>query len=170
MLRVGGGRLPDPPVVCPGRIGEEASSAASLRGRYATGRGRCGLGGRIAQLRGHWAWLGLPEAPFLPVPEAAAPARRRATETAVLALAAVVIVCVTWWVLQDMLLSWEVEEVAQGTIAIPLWIPKLAMPTGAGLLLVVVMDELATTLRGAKATYVVTAERRAAAGEFAAEV
>jgi TRAP-type C4-dicarboxylate transport system permease small subunit len=60
--------------------------------------------------------------------------------------------------------------VAQGTIAIPLWIPKLAMPTGAGLLLLVVMDELATTLRGAKATYVVTAERRAAAGEFAAEV
>ena len=56
MLRVGGGRLPGPPVVRPGRIGEEASSPASLRGRYATRRGRYGLGGRIAQLRGHWAF------------------------------------------------------------------------------------------------------------------
>ena len=99
------------------------------------------------------------------------PRPRRAAEAAVLALAAVVVAAVTWFTLQDMLFSWEIEEVAQGTVAIPLWIPKLAMPIGSGLLLVAMLDELAAVaLRGAMPAYVVAAEERAAAGDFSAEV
>lgn len=98
------------------------------------------------------------------------PRLRRLTEAAVLALAAVVIGHVTWFTLQDMLFSLEIEEVAQGTVAIPLWIPKLAMPMGAGLLLVAILDELVAVLRGARPSYVVAAEERAAAGDFSAEV
>jgi TRAP-type C4-dicarboxylate transport system permease small subunit len=99
------------------------------------------------------------------------PRLRRATEAAVLALAAVILGGVTWFTLQDMLFSLEIEEVAQGTVAIPLWIPKLAMPAGAGLLLVAILDELAAVLlRGAKPAYVAAAEERAAAGDFSAEV
>jgi TRAP-type C4-dicarboxylate transport system permease small subunit len=99
------------------------------------------------------------------------PRPRRVAEAAVLALAAVVVAAVTWFTLQDMLFSWEIEEVAQGTVAIPLWIPKLAMPLGAGLLLVAMLDELvAVALRGATPTYVAAAEERAAAGDFSAEV
>ncbi|MDO9709580.1 TRAP transporter small permease [Paracraurococcus lichenis] len=98
------------------------------------------------------------------------PAGRRWAEALVLALAAAVMAYVTRWTFEDMLFSWQIEEVAQGTVPIPLWIPKLAMPLGAGLLLVAILDELAGVLRGAKPSYVVAAEERAAAGDFSAEV
>jgi len=98
------------------------------------------------------------------------PAARRVAEAAVLVLAAAVMAYVTRWTFEDMRFSWEIEEVAQGTVAIPLWIPKLAMPLGAGLLLVAILDELATVLRGAKPGYVAAAEERAASGDFSAEV
>jgi TRAP-type C4-dicarboxylate transport system permease small subunit len=98
------------------------------------------------------------------------PGARRIAEGAVLVLAAAIMGYVTWWTAQDMLFSLEIEEVAQGTVPIPLWIPKIAMPAGAGLLLVAILDELATVLGGAKPGYVVAAEERAAAGDFSAEV
>jgi TRAP-type C4-dicarboxylate transport system permease small subunit len=87
-----------------------------------------------------------------------------------LTLAAALMAYVTWWTAQDMLFSWEIEEVAQGTVPIPLWIPKLVVPLGSGLLLVAILDEMATVLRGAKPSYVVAAEERSAAGDFSAEV
>lgn len=98
------------------------------------------------------------------------PGARRAMEAIVLALGAGVVAYVCWYTLQDALFSLEIEEVAQGTVPFPLWIPKLAMPAGAGLLLVAMLDELVTVLGGAKPAYVVAAEERAAAGDFSAEV
>jgi TRAP-type C4-dicarboxylate transport system permease small subunit len=97
-------------------------------------------------------------------------AGRCVAESLVLILAACVMAYVTRWTFADMLLSWEIEEVAQRTVAIPLWIPKLAMPLGAGLLLVAILDELVTVLRGLKPGYVVAAEDRAAVGDFSAEI
>jgi len=76
------------------------------------------------------------------------PGARRVLEMVVLALAAVVCAYITWWTLQDTLFSHEIEEVAQGTVPIPLWIPKIAMPAGAGLLCIAVIDELVAVLRG----------------------
>jgi TRAP-type C4-dicarboxylate transport system permease small subunit len=98
------------------------------------------------------------------------PPARRVAEMLVLVLAAVLMAYVTWWTAQDMLFSWEIEEVAQGTVPIPLWIPKIAVPAGAGLLLIAILDEFIIVLRGAKPSYVVAAEERAAAGDFSAEV
>jgi TRAP-type C4-dicarboxylate transport system permease small subunit len=97
-------------------------------------------------------------------------APRRLMELLVLALAAGMVGYITFWTGQDTLFSFEIEEVAQGTVPIPLWVPKLAMPVGAGLLLVAILDEFATVWRGAKPGYVVAAEERAAAGDFSAEV
>ena len=98
------------------------------------------------------------------------PGARRAQEGLVLTLAALILGYVTWWTVQDMLFSLEIEEVAQGTVAFPLWVPKLAVPLGSGLLLVAILDELAAVLRGNRPGYVVAAEERAAAGDFSAEV
>ncbi|TCZ58580.1 TRAP transporter small permease [Roseicella aquatilis] len=98
------------------------------------------------------------------------PRTRRVAEAAVLLLAAVIMAYVTRWTFADTLFSWEIEEVAQGTVAIPLWIPKLAMPLGAGLLLLAILDELVRVLRGRTPGYVAAAEQRAAAGDFSAEV
>ncbi|MBX6742541.1 MAG: TRAP transporter small permease [Acetobacteraceae bacterium] len=98
------------------------------------------------------------------------PGPRRLMEGVVLVLAGGMVAYITFWTAQDTLFSWEIEEVAQGTVPIPLWIPKLAMPIGSALLLVAVLDELVTVLRGGKPGYVVAAEERAAAGDFSAEV
>ena len=95
---------------------------------------------------------------------------RRVAETLALVMATLLMGYVTFWTAQDTLFSWQIEEVAQGTVAIPLWIPKLAMPLGSGLLLVAIIDELVAVLRGAKPSYVVAAEARSAAGDFSAEV
>ena len=69
-----------------------------------------------------------------------------------------------------MLFSYEIEDLAQGPLPVPLWIPKLSMPIGAGILLIAILDELATVLRGGRPGYVVAAEERAARGDFSAEV
>jgi TRAP-type C4-dicarboxylate transport system permease small subunit len=98
------------------------------------------------------------------------PAPRRLVEMLVLALAAALVGYIVWWTAQDPLFSWEIEEVAQGTVPFPVWIPKLAMPLGAGLLLVAILDELARVVAGHKPTYVAAAEERAARGDFSAEV
>ncbi len=98
------------------------------------------------------------------------PGPRRLAELGVLGLAAALMAYVTFWTAQDMWFSWEIDEVAQGTVPIPLWIPKIAVPAGAGLLLIAIIDEFVIVLRGAKPSYVVAAEERAAAGDFSAEV
>ena len=102
--------------------------------------------------------------------ETLAPPARRAMELFALGFAAIVVAHILWWTAQDMLFSWDMEEVAQGTVPFPLWVPKLAMPLGSGLLLVAILDEFVTVLRRAKPSYVVAAEERAARGDFSAEV
>jgi TRAP-type C4-dicarboxylate transport system permease small subunit len=98
------------------------------------------------------------------------PGARRVQEVAILTLAAVAMGYVLYWTVQDVMFSHEIEEVAQGTVAFPIWIPKLAVPLGSGLLLVAVLDELAGVLGGRRPSYVTAAEERAAAGDFSAEV
>ncbi|MBX9698946.1 MAG: TRAP transporter small permease [Acetobacteraceae bacterium] len=98
------------------------------------------------------------------------PAARRVAEGLVLALGAVIVATILRYTWNDMLFSLEIEEVAQGTVAFPLWVPKLAMPIGAALLLVAMLDELLAVLRGRKPSYVAAAEERAARGDFSAEV
>lgn len=98
------------------------------------------------------------------------PRARLVQEALVLALAAAVLGYVVWWTALDVMFSREIEEVAQGTVPFPIWLPKLAVPLGAGLLLVAILDELAGVLGGRRPAYVVAAEERAAAGDFSAEV
>jgi len=98
------------------------------------------------------------------------PGARRIAEAATLSLAAALVGYIVWWTLQDALFSLEIEEVAQGTVPFPLFWPKLAMPLGAGLLLVAILDELVAVANGRTPEYVRAAAERAAAGDFTAEV
>jgi TRAP-type C4-dicarboxylate transport system permease small subunit len=98
------------------------------------------------------------------------PTARRWAEMLALTLAAIGCAYAVWWTADDVLFSYEIDDVAQGALAVPLWIPKLAMPVGAGLLLVAVLDEWVTVLRGGRPSYVIAAEDRAARGDFSAEV
>ncbi|MBS7810462.1 TRAP transporter small permease [Roseococcus pinisoli] len=98
------------------------------------------------------------------------PGARRVMELLVLGLAATLMAYVTYWTAQDVAFSWEIEELAQGTVPFPLWIPKLSMPLGSGILLIAILDEFVAVLRGLIPSYVRAAEERAAAGDFSAEV
>jgi len=98
------------------------------------------------------------------------PGARRIAEAVTLSLAATLVGYIVWWTLQDALFSLEIEEVAQGTVPFPLFWPKLAMPLGAGLLLVAILDELVAVARGRTPEYVRAAAARTAAGDFTAEV
>ena len=102
--------------------------------------------------------------------EKLSPGPRRIMEIVALTFAALGAAYAAWWTADDVLFSIEIDDVAQGSLAVPLWIPKLAMPLGAGVLLVAILDELATVLRGGRPNYVIAAEERAARGDFSAEV
>lgn len=102
--------------------------------------------------------------------EKMSPNRRRFAELFALSLGALVMGYLTYWTANDVLFSLEIEEVAQGTVPYPLWIPKLVMPIGAGLLLIAVLDEFVCVLMGHEPEYVRAAADRAARGDFSAEV
>lgn len=102
--------------------------------------------------------------------EKANPVLRRLIEIGVLGLAAIVVGAITWFTLQDVLFSIEIEEVAQGSVAFPTWIPKAAMPLGAGILLIAIIEELVRVIAHETPAYVQAALDRAARGDFSAEV
>lgn len=95
---------------------------------------------------------------------------RRIAEIVALALAAVGTAYALWWTADDVIFSYEIDDLAQGTLPVPLWIPKLAMPLGAALLLIAILDELATVVRGRLPNYVLAAQERAARRDYSAEV
>ena len=66
--------------------------------------------------------------------------------------------------------SWQFGDMANGLIAIPIWIPQLSFLVGASLFFVAVLDELVIVLRGRKPTYVLAVEERHARGDFTEDV
>ena len=78
------------------------------------------------------------------------PAKRRWVELAVLTLAAVLVAYIVRWTWSDAMFSLEIEEVAQGSVPFLLWIPKLAIPGGAGILLIAIADEFVIVWRGSR--------------------
>lgn len=66
--------------------------------------------------------------------------------------------------------SWEFNDIAQGLLPIPMWIPQLSFALGSLLLLVAVLDELVIVLRGGVPTFVREVAERHARGDFSSEI
>jgi TRAP-type C4-dicarboxylate transport system permease small subunit len=66
--------------------------------------------------------------------------------------------------------SWQLNEVAQGLIKVPLWIPQLSFLAGSAVFLVAIIDELILVLRRRKPTYRIAEEERLARGDFSESV
>lgn len=95
------------------------------------------------------------------------PARaRRRAETACLALALLFVAYTAYAVLRFVYESWKFNEVAQGLIQIPIWIPQLSLAAGAVILLVAVCDEFVLHLRGRKTAYQAAEDQRHARRDF----
>lgn len=102
--------------------------------------------------------------------EALPPARRRVLELAALMVGSVAVGYLAWWACRFTYDSWRFNELAQGLLPIPIWIPQMSFALGALLLWVAVLDELVLVWRGAKPTYVAAVEARHAQGDFSADI
>ena len=66
--------------------------------------------------------------------------------------------------------SWQFNEVAQGLIRIPIWIPQLAFVLGMLIFFIAVLDDLVAVLRRRKPAYQLAEEERRARGDFSESV
>jgi TRAP-type C4-dicarboxylate transport system permease small subunit len=94
------------------------------------------------------------------------PGPRRATALAALGLTVLFVGYMVYAVFRFVYESWQFEEVAQGLIAIPIWIPQLSFAAGALVLFVAVTDEFVVLVRGGKPAYQAAEEARAANKDF----
>ncbi len=99
----------------------------------------------LDRLRGTWRW--------------------RAEVTA-LSLTTAFTVYMLWAVSSFVYESWQMNELAQGLLIIPIWIPQTSLVLGIAIFLVAVLDEFAAVLRHRKPSYQVMEEARAAAADF----
>jgi len=93
-------------------------------------------------------------------------AARRHAETFCLVAALIVMGYTTWSACSFVLESWKFDELAQGLIQIPIWIPQLSLVLGAAVFLVSIADELVAHLRGHKTAYELAEEARRARADF----
>jgi TRAP-type C4-dicarboxylate transport system permease small subunit len=94
------------------------------------------------------------------------PRLRRATALAALGLTVLFVGYMVYAVLRFVYESWQFEEVAQGLIAIPIWIPQLSFALGAVVLFIAVLDELVVLAQGGKPAYEAAEEDRHARKDF----
>jgi TRAP-type C4-dicarboxylate transport system permease small subunit len=95
---------------------------------------------------------------------------RRLAELFALSLTSAFVAYMLWAVVRFVYESWKFNEVAQGLIRLPIWIPQLCFVAGVIILFIAVLDELFRVLRGHKPTYQLVEEARRAAGDFSETV
>jgi TRAP-type C4-dicarboxylate transport system permease small subunit len=98
------------------------------------------------------------------------PAWQRRFELFALAVGSAATGYLAWWANRFTFESWQFNDLAQGLLPLPLWIPQSSFALGAALLFVAVVDELIIVGRGGRPSYVVAVEQRHAQGDFSSEV
>ena len=91
---------------------------------------------------------------------------RWGAEVLALGITAVFTAYMLWAITRFVYDSWQFNEVAQGLIRVPIWMPQLSLLAGIAIFFVAVIDELVAVLRRQKPAYQVAEEARAAAGDF----
>ena len=95
-----------------------------------------------------------------------APGARRRAETACLIGATVVAGYAAWAITKFVYESWQFNELAQGLIQIPIWMPQLSLVIGSCIFLVAVIDELVAHLGGRKTAYQAAEDARHASADY----
>ena len=102
--------------------------------------------------------------------ESATPAQRRRLELTSLFIGSIATAYLAWSACLFTYESWEFNDMAQGMLPMPLWIPQLSFALGAVLLWIAVLDELQIVLRGGTPTFVLAVEERHAKGDFSSDI
>ena len=66
--------------------------------------------------------------------------------------------------------SWKFNEVAQGLIKVPIWIPQISFAVGVAIFFVAIVDELVVVLRRETPAYQRAEEERRARADFSETV
>ena len=98
------------------------------------------------------------------------PRARRVLELWALGITALFAAYMLWSVSRFIYESWQFNEVAQGLIKVPIWIPQMSFLIGVVIFFIAVVDELMTVLRHRKPAYQLAEEARRAAGDFSETV
>ena len=102
--------------------------------------------------------------------ERLSPGARRVAELLSLAIAIIAVGYLAWWACRFTFESWQMHEVAQGLLVIPMWIPQMSFAVGSLLLLLAVVDEFCIVLAGGLPTYERLVAERHAAGDFSSDL
>ncbi|WCM86403.1 TRAP transporter small permease [Acidovorax sp. NCPPB 3576] len=102
--------------------------------------------------------------------EKLSPPRRRQFEIVSLAIGSVAVAYLAWSACLFTYESWEFNDVAQGLLPLPMWIPQMSFALGSVLLFVAVVDEFIIVLRGGVPTFVRQVEERHARGDFSSDI
>ena len=98
--------------------------------------------------------------------ERLSPRLRRPVELASLWAALLVVGYVLYAAARFVYESWQFEEVAQGLIQIPIWMPQMSFVAGAAIFFVAVLDELVVLSRGGRPAYLAAEDARRAQRNF----
>jgi TRAP-type C4-dicarboxylate transport system permease small subunit len=98
------------------------------------------------------------------------PAGRRRMELFSLGVAALFVAYMLWAVSRFIYESWKFNEVAQGLIQVPIWIPQMTFLIGVSIFFIAVLDELVLVIKKEKPAYRVAEEQRRASGDFSETV
>ena len=102
--------------------------------------------------------------------ETVSPKTRRIMELASLAIGTVAVSYLALSACRFTYESWEFNDIAQGLLPMPMWIPQMSFALGSILLLVAVVDEFIIVIRGGVPTFVREVAERHARGDFSSEV
>jgi TRAP-type C4-dicarboxylate transport system permease small subunit len=98
------------------------------------------------------------------------PRARRWSELLALSITAVCVGYMAWAAVSFVYDSWKFNEVAQGLIKIPIWIPQSSFALGVLILLIAVVDELVAVLTNQTPAYQLAEDERRARGDFSESV
>jgi TRAP-type C4-dicarboxylate transport system permease small subunit len=90
--------------------------------------------------------------------------KRWALEIMALGISTAFTLFFTWYAVAMTYDSWSFHDMAQGVLAVPLWIPQLGYTGGLAILAVALIDEMIHVLKGNKPTY--EKEPPSSPGEF----
>jgi TRAP-type C4-dicarboxylate transport system permease small subunit len=94
------------------------------------------------------------------------PGARRAAGIAALAIAVAFGAAMLYAVARFVYESWKFNEMAQGLILIPIWVPQASFLLGALIFFIALLDEFVALARGAKPAYEAAEEDRRARKDF----
>jgi TRAP-type C4-dicarboxylate transport system permease small subunit len=94
------------------------------------------------------------------------PRARRVAEIASLGITTVFVAYMLWAVARFVYYSWAFDEVAQGLIKVPIWIPQLTFLFGVAIFFVALVDEFIAVLQNKKPAYQAAEDERRASGDF----